>query len=85
MSEPTYHVHPLAFCDNERSDWAVQNYLNAEAETDYFLDRAILTDRGQLDQTYKYWVIITKLADSNDLSPNSSYADYALGHTLGGD
>ena len=85
MSEPTYHVHTIAFGYNERSDWAVRNYLNAEAETDYFLDRVILTDRGQLDQTYKYWVIITKLADSNALNPNSSYANYALGHTPGGD
>lgn len=85
MSEPTYHVHTIAFGYNERSDWVVQNYLNTEAESNYLLDRVILTDRGQLDQTYKYWVIITRLADSKAVHPDSGQPSYVFGHTSSDD
>ena len=78
-----YHVRTMAFSYDERSDWAVQSYLNAEAEINYFLDRVILTDRGQPDQKYKYWVVITKSVDSSNLGANVDHPDYALGETPG--
>jgi len=78
-----YHVRTIAFSYNERSDWAIQTYLNTEAKSDYLLDRIILTDRGDKDQTYKYWVIITKLDDSDALRTNTGQPEYALGETPG--
>ena len=85
MAERTYHVHTLAFSYDERSDWAVQSYLNAEADNHYLLDRIIVTDRGQLDQKFKYWVVVTKNTDSKTLNTNSEYTNYTLGDTPGGD
>ena len=85
MAGPTYRVHTIAFSYDERSDWAVQSYLNAEAENNYLLDRVIMTDRGQLDQKFKYWVIITKLVDSSPSNTNSGHSDSALGQTPGSD
>ena len=41
MAKQTYHVHAIAFSYEERSDWAVQRYLNSEAEINYLLDRVI--------------------------------------------
>ena len=83
MAEAMYHVHTIACGYDERSDWAIQRYLNAEAESNYLLDRVILTDRGQLDQTYKYWVTITKLVESRTLDTNSSQPNDVLGETPG--
>ena len=81
MAEQTYHVHTIAFSYDERSDWAVQRYLNAEAENNYLLGSVIVTDRGQLDQTYRYWANITKLVDSSVLRTKSGQPSYALGET----
>lgn len=83
MAETMYHVHTIAFSFDEKSDWAIQRHLNAEAENNYLLDRVILIDRGQLDQKYKYWVMITKLVDNKAKNPNSDSPHYAIGETPG--
>ena len=60
MSEPKYHVRTIAFSYDERSDWAIQGYLNTVAEADNSLDRIRLMDRGAKDEAYKYRVMMTK-------------------------
>ncbi|MCH8898133.1 MAG: hypothetical protein IIC33_07555 [Chloroflexi bacterium] len=79
MSEPKYHVRTIAFSYDERSDWAIQRYLNTEAEADNLLDRIILTDRGDKDQAYKHRVIITKLVESDAFRTNPAQPNHALG------
>lgn len=64
MVEAMYHVHTIAFGYDERSDWAIQRYLNSEAENNYLLDRVIMTDPDSSPQKYRNWVIVTKLVDS---------------------
>ncbi len=66
MARATYHVHTIAFGYDERSDWAIQTYLNAEAENSYLLDRVILTEPDSPAQKYRHWVIVTKLIDSGN-------------------
>ena len=83
MTQLIYHVQTIAFSYDEKSDWAIQRYLNAEAKINYLLDRVIMTDRGQLDQKYNYRVIVTRLVNSSTLIPNSGHSDYALGETSG--
>lgn len=83
MAEALYHVHTIAFSYDERSDWAIQRYLNAEAENNYLLERVILTDRGKIDQTYIYWVIITKLVESGAPRTSTDQPSYAFGEPPG--
>ena len=46
-----FHEYTVACSHNEGSDWKIERYLNAEAENNCWLDRAVITDRGKLDQT----------------------------------
>lgn len=73
----------IACIHNERSDWTIERYPRAEAQNNFWLDRAVMKGRGKLDQTYTYWVIITKLAESNALLSYSDQAIHAIGETPG--
>ena len=46
-----FHEYTVAFSHNEGNDWKIERYLNAEVENKCSLDRAVITDRGKLDQT----------------------------------
>ena len=66
-----HHVHTVACGYDERSDWAIQTYLNAEAENKYLLERIILPEPDSAAQKYRYWVIVTKLVDGGTRRPTS--------------
>ena len=46
-----FREYTVACSHNERSDWEIERYLNAEAENNCWLGRAVITDQRKLGKT----------------------------------